>query len=152
MEFARDHWCRDPASAWLVKRLDDRVHAGVIQRADVEMVELLASGRITLIRAAEIDWIRPLLAAEVDGWNVFAGFQAEDHTFDTWWSRGRVLYCINYSGPTGFSDLARLIEPLARPQTVDPPSAEARGQARAQIARALEERSGVRVAPIDHLQ
>lgn len=152
MEFAREIWRHDPDSAWLVKTADDHVHAGVIRRADDQAVEVLAAGTITQIGTHQVEWIRPLITAEAGGWLVTAGFQAEDHTFDTWWSRGRVLYRIVYSGPTGFSALVHLIAPHDHPELVDPPSPEVRAQARPQIARALEERRDQHVPPIDHLQ
>ncbi|MBA3698327.1 MAG: hypothetical protein H0W78_05705 [Planctomycetes bacterium] len=154
MEFARETWLQNPASAWLIKLDDDHVHAGTIVLANAETVAVRSTGRITRLPTPQVTWIRPLIAGEAGGWVVMAGFQAEDTTFDTWWSRGKVLYVINYSEPSGFSDLAQLIIPrhIQKPELVEPPSPAARAQVRPQIARVLDERRSIGVPPIDHLQ
>jgi hypothetical protein len=150
MEFDREHWKRDPASGWLVRLIDDHVVAGIIVRADATVVEVRSGGATTWLDPQQVSWIRPLIAAEADGWEVLAGFQAEDTTFDTWWHRGRTWYRITYSGPSGFCDPYEPIHPAV--SGMEPPSPAALAQARPQIARALEERRSVPVPPIAHLQ
>lgn len=151
MEFDLDTWHREPASQWLVKLVDEHVHAGTIHAFnDAGVVVHSATGNIHLEPSA-VDWIRPLITAGADGWEVVAGFQAEDTTFDTWWRSGSVLVRINYSAPTGFSDLMHVISPHHLSE-VRAPSVAALAQVRSQIHRLLIERRGQAVPPIAHLQ
>ena len=152
MEFDLDTWHREPASQWLVKRADEYVHAGTIQSfSDAEVVMNSTNGTIHLQPRA-VDWIRPLIEAGADHWRVMAGFQAEDTTFDTWWMNGDILVRINYSGPTGFSDLLHFISPREPLACAIVPSQALRAQVRPQISRILAARRGQRVPPIAHLQ
>lgn len=151
MEFDLDTWHREPAARWLVKRADEQVHAGTILAFnDAGVVVHSANGAIRL-ELREVDWIRPLIEVVADGWTVMAGFQAEDTTFDTWWMDGEVLVRINYSAPTGFSDLLHVISPHDLSQ-IRAPSAAALAQVRPQIHRILIERRGQSVPSIAHLQ
>jgi hypothetical protein len=151
MEFDLDTWHREPASRWLVKRADEQVHAGTIHAFnDVGVVVHAASGTISL-EPRDVDWIRPLIEVVADDWTVLAGFQAEDTTFDTWWRNGEVLVRINYSAPTGFSDLLQVVSPhdLA---AIRAPSSAALAQVRSQLHRLLIERRCQSVPSIAHLQ
>ena len=151
MEFDLERWRREPASRWLVKRSDGHVHAGTIHAFnDAGIVVASPTGTIRLEPHA-VDWIRPLIDLEVDGWTVMAGFQPEDTTFDTWWRSGEVLVCINYSAPTGFSDLLQVVS-AADPAAIQAPSPAALAQARPRIHRVLIERNDQGVPPIAHLQ
>lgn len=151
MEFARERWQRDLASGWLIRLVDDRVVAGIITQVDESVVAVRSGGSTIRLDPQRVSWIRPLIAAEVEGWEVLAGFQAEDTTFDTWWRRGDQLYRITYSGPSGFCDPYEPIPPVGVAAR-EPPSPSALAQARPQIARALEERRAIPVPPIAHLQ
>jgi len=151
MEFDLDTWHHEPASRWLVKRADEQVHAGTIQAfTDAEVVVHSPSGTIRL-DPREVDWIRPLIEVDADGWTMMAGFQAEDTTFDTWWRSGEVLVRINYSAPTGFSDLLQVISPHDLSQ-IHAPSSAILAQVRPQLHRILTERRGQSVPSIAHLQ
>ena len=88
MEFDLDTWHREPASRWLVKRADEQVHVGIIHTFDGAGVVINSAKGIIRLEPREVDWIRPLIEVEADGWTVVAGFQAEDYTFDTWWING----------------------------------------------------------------
>ena len=152
MEFDLDVWQREPASPWLVKCADEHVHAGTIQSfSDAEVVMNTTNGTIHF-QPREVDWIRPLIEVGADHWRVMAGFQAEDTTFDTWWMNGDILVRINYSAPTGFSDLLHFISPRKPLTCAIVPSQALRAQVRPQISRILAERRGQRVPPIAHLQ
>ena len=151
MEFDLDTWHREPASRWLVKRANEQVYAGAILAFnEAGVVVNFPNGAIRL-EPCEVDWIRPLIEVVADGWTVMAGFQAEDTTFDTWWMDGEVLVRINYSAPTGFSDLLHVISPHDLSQ-IRAPSAAALAQVRPQIHRILIERRGQSVPSIAHLQ
>ncbi len=151
MEFALDTWHREPASRWLVKCADEQVHAGTILAFnDAGVVVHSANGAI-LLGPREVDWIRPLIEIDADGWTVMAGFQAEDTTFDTWWRSDDVLVRINYSAPTGFSDLLQAVSPHDLP-TIRAPSSAVLAQVRSQLHRILIEQRGLSVPSIAHLQ
>lgn len=151
MEFALERWRREPASRWLVKRSDDQVHAGTIHAFNDAGVVVSSPGGTIHLEPHEVDWIRPLIDIEVEDWTVMAGFQPEDTTFDTWWRSGEVLVCINYSAPTGFSDLLQVVSPHA-PAAIRAPSPSALAQGRARMHQILIERNGQSVPPIAHLQ
>lgn len=151
MEFDLDTWHREPASRWLVKRTDEQVHVGtVLAFNDAGVVVHSANGAI-LLEPREVDWIRPLIEVEADGWTVLAGFQAEDTTFDTWWVNGMVLLRINYSAPTGFSDLLQVISRHDL-GAIPAPTSAALAQVRSQIHRILADRRSQRVPSIAQLQ
>ena len=151
MEFDLDTWHREPASHWLVKRADEHVHAGIIHTFDDAGVVIHCASGIIRLEPREVDWIRPLIAVEADGWTVVAGFQAEDHTFDTWWINGAVLLRINYSDHLGFAELLHVISPHDL-SAVHAPTSAALTQVRPQIHRILTERRGQHVPAIAHLQ
>lgn len=152
MEFALDAWHREPASRWLVKLVDERVHAGTIHACnDVGLVIHSAAG-IVRLEPHDVEWIRPLIEIIVDDWTMVAGFQAEDTTFDTWWMNDTIMLCINYSAPSGFSDLVQLLTPHHHRDNGSRPSMAVLAQARAQLGQILRERSGQSVPLIAHLQ
>lgn len=151
MEFDLATWHRQPATRWLVKLVDDHVHIGTIHAFnDAGVVVYSASGTLHL-EPREVDWIRPLIEVCADGWTVVAGFQAEDTTFDTWWIQDDVLVRINYSAPTGFSDLLHVISPHDLTK-IRAPSPAALAQVRVQIHQMLIERQHQSVPSIAHLQ
>lgn len=152
MEFAADLWRREPASRWLVKLVDERVHAGTIHACNEAGVVVHTTAGTLRFEPHQVEWIRPLIELVIDDWTMVAGFQAEDTTFDTWWMNGAVELCINYSAPSGFSDLVRPLTPNHKVDDGSRPSPAILAQARAQLWRLLRERSGQGVPPIAHLQ
>jgi hypothetical protein len=151
MEFDLARWRRQPTSRWLVKLVDDHVYAGTIHAFNDAGVVVHAASGSRHVELRDVDWIRPLIEICVEGWSVLAGFQAEDTTFDTWWIHDEILVCINYSAPTGFSDLLQVISPHEITQ-IRAPSPAALAQARVQIHRLLIESQHQSVPPIAHLQ
>jgi hypothetical protein len=151
MEFDLDFWHREPASRWLVKRADEQVHAGTILAFNDAGVVIRTDAGAIRLQPREVDWIRPLIEVEVDGWTVMAGFQAEDTTFDTWWRSSEFLVRINYSAPSGFSDLLHVVSQHDL-STIRAPSSAALARVRSQIHRILIERRGQSVPSIAHLQ
>lgn len=155
MEFDLATWHRQPASRWLVKLVDDHVHAGTIHACNDAGVVVHAGIGNRLFTSHEIDWIRPLIEVSADGWTVVTGFQAEDSTFDTWWIHDDVLLRINFSAPSGFSDLVHVIAPHDLSTIPAPsltPSLAVRSQVQAQIHRILIDRKTQGVPPLAHLQ
>lgn len=151
MEFDLDTWRHEPASRWLVKLADEQVHVGTIHACNDAGVVIHSTSGTTRLEPRQVDWIRPLIEVDADGWSVVAGFQPEDTTFDTWWRSGEVLVRINYSAPTGFSDLQQVVSPHDL-SVIRSPSSAALAQARSQIHRILIERRGQGVPSIAHLQ
>lgn len=152
MEFDATTWRSDPASRWLVKTGDERVHAGTIRHYDDDLIELDCADRTVHLAADQVEWIRPLIELATNGWTMVAGFQAEDTTFDTWWSDGEVLLRINYSDPIGFSDLIHVIDQAPGAEAVVGPSLEAQARLRAQLKAVLDQRRHLAVPPLAHLQ
>ncbi len=152
MEFDLSVWHLKPTSRWLVKLVDGRVHAGIITEFNEVEVVLHSANAIMPLASREVDWIRPLIEVGAYGWKVVVGFQAEDTTFDTWWMRDDILLCINYSDPTGFSELVQFISHRDRPEQVTVPWPELLAQVRQQIQQILKARRSLSVVPIAHLQ
>jgi len=152
MEFDVNHWRTAPASRWLVKLADDHVHAGVITLFTDTTVEVDSVDGIVRLDALQVEWIRPLIVIGADGWTVMIGFQADDRTFDTWWKQGEVLLSINFSAPSGFSNLLHPITPNGNLDAARTPSLGTLALVHAQVSHALIERQHQAVPPVAHLQ
>ena len=134
----RDHWSfRGAGSCWLLKLANERVYSGVIEKYSDTSVHLKAGAGApdTRIPSHEIQWIRPLVTLQVDGWTILLGFHPDETDFETWWIKDDVVQRICYCDPLGF--------PVANDTPCgatapDSPSAKTRAMAHALLHEALQ--------------
>lgn len=136
MPHRRDHWSfRGSGSCWLLKLADQRVHAGIIQKYSDTSVHLRAEGEASdrRIPSDEIQWIRPLVSMQVDGWTIMLGFHPDESDFETWWVKGDLIQRLCYSDPVGFSPAEE-----AACACADLPSAQTRARGHVLVHEALQ--------------